>query len=140
MDISLSNHNYSITISIKKVDVLNRSNVSLPPHKTNTSQYTLPSNSDNQAAVDADNAPTATQNTSYLDKLQSNIIQTDITISMQHHAKSYETHMSDEIDCPISGATFVPLTIEDKKRIYQKGSKAIIVKVYGKTVGYRLIM
>lgn len=95
MDISLSNHNYSITISIKKVDVLNRSNVSLPPHKTNTSQLTLPSDSDNQAAVDADNAPTSTQNTSYLDKLQSNIIQTDITIFMQHHAKSYETHMSD---------------------------------------------
>lgn len=48
--------------------------------------------------------------------------------------------MSDEIDFPISGSTFVPLTTEDKKRIYQKGSKAIIVKVYGKTVGYRLIM
>lgn len=53
--------------------------------------------------------------------------------------KSWHGIMSDEVDYPISGATFVPLTAEDKKRNYQKWSKAIIVKVYGKTVSYRLL-
>lgn len=58
---------------------------------------------------------------------------------MQHHVNSYETYMTDKVNCPILGVTFVLVKVDDKKRIYSKWAEAIIVKVYGKTVGYRLL-
>lgn len=45
----------------------------------------------------------------------------------------------DETINPSEGTTFVLITAEDKKRIYQRWPKALIVKVYGKTVGYSFL-
>lgn len=45
----------------------------------------------------------------------------------------------DETINPSEGTTFVLITAEDKKRIYPRWPKALIVKVYGKTVGYSFL-
>lgn len=45
----------------------------------------------------------------------------------------------DETINPSEGTTFVLITAEDKKRIYQRWVKALIVKVYGKTIGYSFL-
>lgn len=45
----------------------------------------------------------------------------------------------DEINNPKEGSAFVSITIDDKKWIYQLWIKALIVKVYGKTVGYNFL-
>lgn len=47
--------------------------------------------------------------------------------------------MIDKLECPIPGADFIPITTEDKKRIYQRWSRSIIVKLYGKTVRFKLL-
>lgn len=45
----------------------------------------------------------------------------------------------DEINNSKEGSAFVSVTIDDKKWIYQLWIKALIVKVYGKTVGYNFL-
>lgn len=41
--------------------------------------------------------------------------------------------------CPIQGAVFIPISAEEKKCIYHRWSNALIVKIYGKAVGYRFL-
>lgn len=51
----------------------------------------------------------------------------------------YTNHLMDETTNPSEGITFVPITTEDKQRIYQRWANALIVKVYGKIVGYNFL-
>lgn len=45
----------------------------------------------------------------------------------------------DEITNSVEGTTFVPITTEDKKQVYQRWANTLIVKLYGKTVGYNFL-
>lgn len=69
----------------------------------------------------------------YLEKLTT-INSTKITSTPPKHSRPlYTANLMDEILTPIEGASFAPITTEDKHRIYQRWTKAPIVKVYGKS-------
>lgn len=51
----------------------------------------------------------------------------------------YTNHLMDEITNSVEGTTFVPITTEDKKQVYQQWANTLIVKLYGKTVGYNFL-
>lgn len=52
----------------------------------------------------------------------------------------HDFNIDPEIDNPGDGITFIPITTEDKQRMYKPWIHSLIIKVFGKKVGYRLLL
>lgn len=109
--ISLTNNSLSPPLSTEEIDVLTRTNKRLSSysltsdmHMSNMQPPSLPSST----------APTHT--TSYKDKLIENQSHNYFTI---HPSSINEADLIDEVDNTHINIPFVPITSEDKKRIYQ---------------------
>ncbi|XP_009795699.1 uncharacterized protein LOC142165918 [Nicotiana tabacum] len=47
--------------------------------------------------------------------------------------------LHDELDAPADSSNFIPISLEEKNRIYQPWTHAIIVKVYGRKVAHQVL-
>lgn len=125
MDTSLSTTFCSPPLSPKEVDIFGRTNQTISPESISIHSPQLTPNSSE----------------SYRDKLTKTDHSTGTHLHTFTHQPLplYTNHLMDEIINPKEGSAFVPISSDDKKCIYQRWVKVLIVKVYGKTVGYNFL-
>lgn len=75
--------------------------------------------------------------TSYKDKLVANQSHNYFFTQLSSINK---TDLIDEVDNIHLGTPFIPITSEDKRRIYQRWVSALIIKVYKRTIGYKFLL
>lgn len=107
-------------LSMEETDVPGKTNQSIPPEST--THHSPPFQSYRDKFI----APATA----------SNLITHAFT---QQPKPLYLNHLMDETINPSADAAFIPITSDDKQRIYSRWSQALIVKVYGKIVGYNFL-
>lgn len=75
--------------------------------------------------------------TSYLHTLLSHNISTPTSTS--HDPFSFPQVINDELDAPTDPNIFIPLSLEEKERIYKPWQHAVIIKLYGQKIGHQLL-
>lgn len=75
--------------------------------------------------------------TSYLHTLLSHNISTPTSTS--HDPFSFPQVINDELDAPTDPNIFIPLSFEEKERIYKSWRHAMIIKLYGQKIGHQLL-
>lgn len=83
-------------------------------------------------------SPTPAIKNSYWDSLYTNTKNANPKYFSQT-TNLYKAFLHDESTRSRSGVAFIPITTEDKQRMYKKWVDAIIVKFYGRRVGYKFL-